>query len=74
MIGKGGRLKEQKLFTYVRYNAELTREGLDALGLPKVQPEQVQKLDAIGSIPELQQVGRAVGAREVKPQHFDRFV
>ena len=26
------RRAEQKLFTYVRYNAELTREGLDALG------------------------------------------
>ena len=73
MIGKKGPVKE-KLFTYLRYNAELTREGLNALKLPKIQPEKVQQLDAIDAIPELQQVGQAVGKLKVKPQHFDRFV
>lgn len=73
MIGRKGPAAE-KLFTYVRYNAELTRGGLDALGLPEIQPENVQKLDSIESIPELQQVGRAVGRMKVKPEHFDRFV
>ena len=73
MIGKKGPTAE-KLFTYVRYNAELTRSGLDALGLPAIQPENVQKLDSIEGIPELQQVGRAVGRLKVKPEHFDRFV
>src|SRR6185436_2450204 len=34
-----------KLFTYVRYNAELTRAGLDALGLTTINPEHVQALD-----------------------------
>ena len=73
MIGKKGPAKE-KLFTYVRYNAELTRGGLDALGLPNVAPEAVQKLDSIEAIPELQQVGRAVGTVRVRAEHFDRFV
>ena len=27
-----------KLFTYARYNAELSREGLDALGLEHINP------------------------------------
>jgi patatin-like phospholipase/acyl hydrolase len=72
MIGKRGPARE-KLFTYMRYNAELTREGLSALGLPKVAPENVQKLDAIESIPELQEVGRAVGTMKVKDEHFDGF-
>ena len=72
MIGKKGPAAE-KLFTYVRYNAELTRPGLDALGLPAIQPENVQKLDSIEGIPELQQVGRAVGRLKVKSEHFDRF-
>jgi patatin-like phospholipase/acyl hydrolase len=73
MIGKTGPCKE-KLFTYVRYNAELTRHGLDELGLPNIEPESVQKLDSIEGIPELQQVGRAIGRFKVKPEHFDRFV
>jgi len=36
LIGSAGPLRRhEKLFTYLRYNAELTREGLDALGLPR---------------------------------------
>jgi hypothetical protein len=62
-----------KLFSYVRYNTELTRAGLDALGLPDIDPEEVQKLDSIEFIPELQQVGRAVGRLQVKPEHFAGF-
>jgi len=73
MIGRRGPVKE-KLFTYVRYNAELTRKGLDALGLPGLEPEAVQRLDSIESIPELRQVGQAVGRLKVKAEHFDRFV
>jgi patatin-like phospholipase/acyl hydrolase len=72
MIGRKGPAAE-KLFTYVRYNAELTRHGLDGLGLPKIEPESVQKLDSIEGIPELQQVGRAVGRLKVKSEHFERF-
>jgi patatin-like phospholipase/acyl hydrolase len=73
MIGKRGPLQE-KLFTYVRYNAELTREGLNALGLPKIEPAKVQRLDAIEGIPDLQEVGRAIGQMKVKDEHFERFV
>ena len=43
----------QKLFSYVRYNAELTRAGLDALGCQNIEPETVQKMDLIDGIPEL---------------------
>ncbi len=62
-----------KLFTYVRYNAELSREGLDALGLPGVKPEHVQKLDSIDHVEELQAVGREVG-KKVRPEHIARFL
>lgn len=73
MIGVKGP-SPKKLFTYVRYNAELTRKGLDALGLPDVQPKAVQQLDSIDAIPELRQVGQAVGRMKVKAEHFDGFV
>jgi hypothetical protein len=73
MIGKKSPGNE-KLFTYVRYNAELTRNGLDALELPAILPETVQQLDAISAIPDLQKIGTAVGQLSVKSEHFDRFV
>jgi hypothetical protein len=65
---------EPRLFRYARYNAELTREGLDALGLPDVEPEDVQKLDSIEHMADLQRVGRAVAASKLDPAHFERFV
>ena len=69
MIGKKGPVSP-KLFTYVRYNAELSREGLDALGLPDINPEDVQKLDSVDHIGELQRVGKAIAGRSVKQEHF----
>jgi len=62
-----------KLFTYMRYNAELTEEGLGQLGLKDIRPEHVQALDSVAYIPELQRVGQAVAEEEVQATHFDRF-
>lgn len=73
MIGKKGPVAP-KLFTYLRYNAELTREGLDALGLSDIEPEDVQKLDSVEHIGELQRVGKAVVEKKVRPEHFAAFV
>lgn len=73
MIGKKGPA-QPKLFTYLRYNAELTREGLDALGLPEITPEDVQKLDSTDHIRELQRIGQAVLEKKIRPEHFAGFV
>jgi hypothetical protein len=73
MPSVGPLAKEQKLFTYLRYNAELTREGLDALGCDTIAPEVVQKLDAVDSIGDLRKVGQAVAQKKVKAEHFQRF-
>jgi hypothetical protein len=64
----------KKLFTYMRYNAELTREGLNAIGCKDIEPEAVQKLDSIDAIPELLAVGTAVGEMKVRQDHFARFL
>ena len=74
MPGLGPLSANQKLFTYVRYNAELTRKGLDAIGCKDIQPEAVQKLDSIDAIPELLEVGTAVAEQKVKQDHFARFL
>ncbi|GAA4030312.1 hypothetical protein GCM10022409_13190 [Hymenobacter glaciei] len=62
-----------KLFTYLRYNADLSRKGLDALGLQNIEPEDVQQMDSVKYIAQLQQVGQAV-AREVDMAHFEGFL
>ena len=60
-------------FIYARYNADLSRDGLNALGLPGIKPENVQKLDSIKFIDDLRKVGRKV-AEEIKLEHFGSFV
>ena len=72
LIGGQGPV-QPKLFTYVRYNAELTRGGLDALGLKNIEPKAVQALDSVAHIAELQALGKAV-AGKVQATHFDGFV
>ena len=74
LIGTGGREPiEPKLFTYLRYTADLSRKGLGAMGLNRIRPEDVQKLDSVDAILQMQEVGRAVAERKVKPEHFARF-
>ena len=70
MIPSRGPL-DNKLFRYARYNAELTAEGLAALGCGDIEPVSVQKLDSIDAIGDLQRVGRAVAAQRVKAEHFN---
>jgi uncharacterized protein len=72
MIGKGIP-NVPKLFTYMRYNAELTEKGLSDLKLQGIRPEDVQALDSVDHIREMQRVGQAVAAIEVKEEHFVGF-
>jgi hypothetical protein len=64
----------QKLFTYLRYNAELTRDGLDALGCEDIEPAVVQQLDSIDGIPDLRRVGKKVAETKVMEDHFEGFM
>src|SRR5262245_18204866 len=72
MIEKRGPV-QPKLFTYVRYNAELTSEGLLALGLNDIEPRDVQMLDSVDHVDQLQRVGRAVAEKRVRAEHFAGF-
>ena len=74
LAGPGGDLPEKRLFTYMRYNCELSRAGLDALGLQHVEPRNVQRLDSIEYIPQLREVGRTAAKDMVRASHFDGFV
>jgi hypothetical protein len=70
-IGPGS--LEKKFFTYLRYNADLSRAGLDQLGLPSIAPRAVQQMDSVAHLDQLQQVGQAV-ARELDLSHFAAFL
>ena len=73
MIGAQGPVSP-KLFTYLRYDADVSREGLNALNLPDVDPQHVQLMDSIDYIDEIQRVGHSVGEQQVKATHFAGFV
>jgi uncharacterized protein len=49
----------------VRYNPDLSREGLATLGLDHIRPEHVQQMDSVAYISEMQEVGRAAAQRFV---------
>jgi uncharacterized protein len=70
MAAPGG----QKLFTYVRYNAELTRAGLDAMQLPDVDPKDIADLDSVEHLDELCKVGKRVAECKVLAEHFADFL
>jgi hypothetical protein len=59
-------------FLYARYNADLSREGLDALDCADIRPEDVQQLDSVEHMDELLRVGRAAG-RQVSLSHYGSF-
>ena len=64
------RLRQQlQGLLYVRYNPELSRRGLDDLGLHDVVPEQVQRLDSVQPVGELRRVGQAAAL-----EHFAGFL
>lgn len=63
-----------KLFTYARYNVDLTQQGLKEIGITGIDPERIQLLDSVQYMDDLQTVGRALAAKRIKPEHFDGFV
>lgn len=70
-IGPGS--LEKKFFTYLRYNADLSAEGLAKLGLPDIDPSAVQQMDSVQHLPQLRRVGQAL-AKEVDLAHFAAFL
>ncbi|HEX8646235.1 MAG TPA: patatin-like phospholipase family protein [Thermoleophilaceae bacterium] len=69
---ESGVLRE-KLFTYLRYNAELSADALRQLGLDDVDANAVSRLDSVDRVDDLARIGRAV-ARDVDPAHYRPFL
>lgn len=62
-----------RLFTYVRYNADLSREGLDRLGLTTIDPQCIWRIDCPENIPALETIGRRVAERDVRADLLAKF-
>jgi len=52
-----------RAFLYVRYDADLTPEGLKQLGLARINARRVQKMDAAGNMADLQAIGKALASK-----------
>ncbi len=63
-----------KMFTYLRYDADLSREGLDRLGLADVEPKKIQQMDCVANLDALQEIGRRISARDVYGDVLAQFL
>jgi patatin-like phospholipase/acyl hydrolase len=63
-----------KLFSYVRYDPDVTRAGLDSLGLEAIDPAHVQVMDSVQHITDIQRVGKIYADKHCKIGHLTGFV
>lgn len=63
-----------KLFSYLRYDPDVSASGLRVLGLGDIETAHVQKLDSVQHIVDIQRVGQTYAAQHVLPDHFKGFV
>jgi predicted acylesterase/phospholipase RssA len=60
-------------FLYVRYNAELTPNGLKELGLEAIDATKMRKMDDVENIADLTRIGQALGKRVDLTRHLGPF-
>lgn len=62
-------------FSYIRYNADLSQESLNEMGLNHIKSEHVRKMDSTKYISKLREVGKRIGEQQVNVnQHFKHFL
>lgn len=60
------------LFTYVRYNEELSPAGFSRLGLADIDIEQIQRIDSTDHVNDLIKIGQEI-AKQVQVEHLANF-
>ena len=64
-----------KQFAYVRYDPDVTQQGLRDLGLGDVDAAAVQQMDSVEHIDDIQKVGRAYAGKHVRTaEHLRGFL
>jgi hypothetical protein len=61
-----------KLFTYLRYDADLSEIGVQKLGIKGIRATDIQKMDSCAHLAQLQAVGQAA-AKKIDERHFASF-
>jgi len=74
MIGMHRSAPTAHLFTYARYNVDLTSQGLASIGCEDLIGRNLHRLDATDLIYDMQAVGRAVAKSRVRREHFESFI
>lgn len=74
LVGQAG-IGERDLFTYVRYDADLSTNALEAEGFsdPR-QQRRLRKLDAVDSVDQLRQLGQRTAQGVDVSEHFRGFL
>lgn len=62
-----------KDFLYARYNPDVSRAGLDALGLPDISERNVQAMDKVEFLDDMRKVGKAYAQKHVDMSVFSHF-
>lgn len=64
-----------KHFLYSRYNADLSTQGLEEIGLSHINSNEVIEMDSVKYISQLREVGKAVAKNQVNvKEHFKYFI
>ncbi len=63
-----------KLFTYLRYDPDVSARGLGEMGLNDIDPAVVQVMDSVDHIPHIRRVGITYAAAHCLTQHFEGFL
>lgn len=71
LLGPGA-IGGQPLFSYARYNADLSHESLEAMGL-RYGPEVSFGIDSLASMGACIEVGERVAKEQVQPEVFEGF-
>jgi hypothetical protein len=66
--------EQGKLFTYARFDADLSADGMNSLGLEHIDPRGI-RLDAVHRVEDMKQIGRVSASRFVDlPKQFPDFL
>jgi uncharacterized protein len=71
--GKPGNFSGPKLFTYVRYDPDLSDQGLQALGLHDIDAKAIQEMDSVKHMADMQRVGSSFARSTVTLDHLEGF-
>jgi hypothetical protein len=63
-----------KLFSYLRYDPNVSQAGLNALGLADIDARTVQVLDSVEHIQAIQRVGASYAREQIQLSHFAGFL